>query len=60
MIRWRSPGGRPCVGGSCGGSGEAGRLLEEDGVAGGVIYSEETGRSNQTQRSLMANINIRF
>ncbi len=32
----------------------------KDGVAGGVIYSEETGRSNQTQRSLMANINIRF
>ncbi len=32
----------------------------KDGVAGGVTYNEETGRNNQTNRSLMANINIRF
>jgi len=32
----------------------------KDGVAGGVTYNEETGRNNQTNRSLMANINIHF
>lgn len=32
----------------------------KDGVTGGVTYTEETGRSHQTNRGLMANINIRF
>lgn len=32
----------------------------KDGVTGGVGYSQEFSRSNQVNRSLMANINIRF
>ena len=32
----------------------------KDGVTGGVGYSQETGRNNQTNYSLTANINIRF
>lgn len=32
----------------------------KDGVTGGVVYNRELGRGNQTQESLMANINLRF
>jgi hypothetical protein len=32
----------------------------KDKVTGGVAYSQETGRNNQTYRGLMANINLRF
>lgn len=32
----------------------------KDGVTGGVMYSQEFGRGNQNQNSLMANINLRF
>lgn len=30
------------------------------GVTGGIAYNTETGRSNQTNKSLMANLSIRF